>query len=131
MNIFENATRKNYMFASKVGELNVIMLWELPLTSTRQACLNDVAKGINAQLKAEQEDSFVEVSTNAKKTELEAKLEVVKHVIAVKMQENTDRAEAADKRARKAQLTELLARKRDQVLESKTVEEIEAELAAM
>lgn len=131
MNIFENATRKNYKFSSAVGELNVIDLWNLPLTSKRGPNLNDVAKGINSELKAEQEESFVEISTNARKADLEAKLEIVKHIIAVKMRENAERLESAEKAKRREQLIDLLARKRDQELENKTIEEIEAELNSL
>lgn len=131
MNIFEKATRNNYKFASAVGELNVIQLWDLPLTSKRGANLNDVAKSINTELKAEQEESFVEVSTNTKKAELESKLETVKYIISVKMRENSERIERAEKSKRREQLTDLLARKRNQELESKTIEEIEAELNSL
>lgn len=131
MNIFENATRKNFQFASAVGNLNVIQLWDLPLTSTRSANLNDIAKGINTQLKAEEEESFVTVSRNTKKVELEAKLEIVKHIIAVKLQENASRVDAAEKAKRREQLLELIARKKDQELESRSIEEIEAELKAL
>jgi len=131
MNIFENATRKNFQFASAVGNLNVIQLWDLPLTSTRSANLNDVAKAINTQLKAEEEESFVTVSRNTKKVELEAKLEIVKHIIAVKLQENASRVDAAEKAKRREQLLELIAKKKDQELESRSIEEIEAELKAL
>jgi len=131
MNIFEQATRKNFKFQSSVGELNVINLWDLPLTSTRGANLNDVAKEINSQLKAEHEESFVIISKNAKKAELESKLEVVKYIISVKLKENADRVEAAEKAKRREQLIDLLAKKKDQELESKSIAEIEAELQAL
>jgi precorrin-2 methylase len=131
MNIFEQATRKNYTFSSTVGELNVINLWELPLTSARSASLDSVAKGINTKLKAEQEDSFVALPTNSRKVELEAKLEIVKHIIAVKLDENANRLEASANKKRKEHLVELLGRKQDQVTEAKTIEEIQAEIATL
>jgi precorrin-2 methylase len=131
MNIFEQATRKNYTFTSAVGELNVINLWELPLTSVRGASLDAVAKSINTQLKAEQEESFVATSTNTRKVELENKLEIVKHIIAVKLQENAAHLEGVNNKKRKAHLVELLGRKQDQATEAKSIEQIQAEIAAL
>jgi precorrin-2 methylase len=131
MNIFEQATRKNYTFTSAVGELNVINLWELPLTSVRGASLDAVAKSINTQLKAEQEESFVATSTNTRKVELENKLEIVKYIIAVKLQENADHFEDVTNKKRKAHLVELLGRKQDQATEAKSIEQIQAEIAAL
>lgn len=131
MNIFEKATRKKFKFPSAVGQLNVIDLWDLPLTSTNGANLNDVAKALNNALKSEQEESFVEVSSNSKKKELEEKLDLVKYIISVKMEERAARLEAADKAKRKAMLLELLEKKKEQSYEAKSIEELEAEINSL
>lgn len=131
MNLFEIATRKKYRFASLKGELSTEQLWDLPLTSKSGFDLDSIAKSINKELKAQAEESFVETSTNPRRGELEAKLEILKHIIGVKQAEIA----AANKRAANAQerqkLESLLARKNDQELEGLSKEEIEKKLAAL
>ena len=131
MNIFENATRRKFGFTSVVGVLTVTELWDLPLTSARGANLNDVAKAINRDLKMQEEDTFVSTSVNTKRAVDEQKLELVKYIIAVKQQENAQRIESAEKAKRKEQLLTLLAKKKDEILENKTLEEIQAEFDAL
>ena len=79
--IFEQATRAKLRFATPKGTLSVEDLWELPLTSkTGQANLDDIAKGLHRELKANDEVSFVEEKTTAN-TVTNLKFEVVKSVI--------------------------------------------------
>ena len=101
-------------------------LWDLPLTSARanQANLNNIAKDVSRQLKAEGEEDFVNPRSGADKI-LQLKLEIVKHVIATVQAEREEaraRAERADKKAR---LLELIERKQDQQLEGKSLEELQ------
>lgn len=125
MNMFENATKNNFAFASAVGQLNVIDLWSLPLISTKGANLNDVAKAIAADIKSSGEESFVSLSTNTASVLQQDKMDVVKHIIASKIADNTARSEATARSKRKSQLTDILARKQDQEMESLSIEEIQ------
>jgi ribosomal protein L11 len=131
MNMFERATRSKYTFATSVGLISVTDLWDLPLTSQRGANLNDVAKEINRVLKSQDEDDFVSMSINAKKTQNEFKLELVKYIISVKQAENSASLEKKTNAMRKEKLLALLAKKNDDALESKTIEEIQREIEAL
>ena len=64
MNLFEIATRKKLRFPSLKGELSAEQLWDLPLSSRVGLDLDNIAKAVNKDLKAEEEDSFVKTSTN-------------------------------------------------------------------
>ena len=63
-NLFEIAARKRYRFETPVGSLTIEDLYDLPLlppgnTRAVRANLNDVARTINNQIKAQGEESFV------------------------------------------------------------------------
>ena len=126
MTIFEKATREKFRYPSTKGLLTTEQLWELPLTAKSGFSLDDVAKAVNAELKAIDTESFVATETNPAKAALEAKLEVVKHVIAVRLAEDQAAKAAAAKKLEKEKLLAVLGRKQDAVLENLT----EAELLA-
>lgn len=128
MSIFEKASREKFRFPSTKGELSTEQLWDLPLQSARGADLDTVAKGIAAELRGVTEESFVATATNPAKPVLEAKLEVVKRVIEVKLADNETKRVAAAKAAEKAKLIEILARKQDASLENLSEAEILAKI---
>lgn len=131
MNLFEIASRKGYRFASGKGLLTVEDLWIIPLT-TGQANLNDVAKTISATLKQEQEETFVQVKKpTVAQTDETNKLEIVKRIIAVRLQENEDKEKAKARKEARAKIEDLLSRKQDQELEGKSVEELQQMLDAL
>lgn len=132
MNIFELATRESYRFETTKGLLTVEDLWALPLTTTRQngVSLDTVAKEINKQLKTTEEESFVTQRTS-KDVTLAIKLDIVKHIIAVKLEENQASRTAAAKAEEKAKLLAILAKKQEQSLENLTEAEILAKLESM
>lgn len=132
MNIFELATRESYRFETTKGLLTVEDLWVLPLTTTRQngVSLDTVAKEINKQLKTTEEESFVTQRTS-KDVTLAIKLDIVKHIIAVKLEENQASRTAAAKAEEKAKLLAILAKKQEQSLENLTEAEILAKLESM
>ena len=126
MTIFEKATREKFRYPSVKGLLTTEQLWELPLTAKSGFSLDDVAKAVNAELKAIDTESFVATETNPAKATLETKLEVVKHVIAFRLAEDQTAKAAAAKKLEKEKLLAVLGRKQDAVLENLT----EAELLA-
>ncbi len=126
MTIFEKATREKFRYPSTKGLLTTEQLWELPLTAKSGFSLDDVAKAVNAELKAIDTESFVATETNPAKATLETKLEVVKHVIAILLAEDQAAKAAAAKKLEKEKLLAVLGRKQDSVLENLT----EAELLA-
>lgn len=130
-NLFLQATREKFRFESNKGDLSVEQLWDLPLTSRTGFDLDTVAKAVNANLKASNEESFVNVSNNPAVSRLQAQLEVVKAIIEVKLAQ----AEATKKRAEKAverqRLMEVLHSKKDQELQGLSVEEIKRRLSLL
>ncbi|MBE1490809.1 hypothetical protein [Plantactinospora soyae] len=126
MTIFEKATREKFRYPSSKGLLTTEQLWELPLTAKSGFSLDDVAKAVNVELKAIDTESFVATETNPAKATLETKLEVVKHIIAIRLAEDQSAKAAAAKKLEKEKLLAVLGRKQDAVLENLT----EAELLA-
>ena len=130
-NLFLQATREKFRFASPKGDLSAEQLWDLPLTSRTGFDLDTVAKAVNANLKSSNEESFVNVSNNPAVSRLQAQLEVVKAIIEVKLA----RAEATKKRVEKAaerpRLMEVLHSKKDQELQGLSLEEIERRLSQL
>ncbi len=129
---FEKAVRLKLRFTSPQGNLTAEDLWDLPLTSTRQnsANLNNVAKDISRQLKDAGEEDFVTPKVGADEV-LQLKLEIVKRVILVKQEENAALRAAAERKEKKEKLLELIARKQDQALEGKPLEELQAMVASL
>jgi hypothetical protein len=131
MNLFEQASREKYRFPSKAGMLSVENLWDLPLTSSTKSSLDDTARMVNANLKAVSEESFVSPTVNTAQTELAAKLEIVKHVIAIRLAENEAARSAAARKQEKAKLMAILEKKQDANLEGLTEDQIRERIAAL
>jgi hypothetical protein len=127
MNIFERASRNKLRFSSKVGELNVEQLWDLPLTGPAIS-LDGLYRTVNRELKDTAEEGYVNVTPNPRKSVLELSLEILKHIIDVKMADK-ERAEKAKETAeKKRKLLAILEQKEESELAGKTKEEIRAEL---
>ena len=131
MNIFEQATRRAIRFESTKGDLSVEQLWDLPLQSRNQFDLDTVAKTVNRQLNAVTEESFVSVRENPAKETLSLKLELVKHIISVKLQEAEEARNRANKASEKEKLLRLLDEKQNEALRALTPEEIQERLKAL
>lgn len=127
-NIFEAASRQKLRFVSNRGELSVEELWELPLTSARGTSLDSIAIVVNRELKAMDEESFVTSKVNIGKRALELRLEILKHIINVRQEENAAAVAKQANASRVAQLKEALAKKSEQALEGMTQEQLEAEI---
>lgn len=116
-NLFEGAVRAKYRFPFK-GQITAEDLWDLPLQD-----LDRVFKALNAEAKLSQEESLL--NTPDKKTEtLQRKIEIVKHIVAVRQAETQALKDAADRKAQKQRIMEIIARKEDEALQSMTKEEL-------
>lgn len=134
VNIFEYASRNALRFPSKIGGITVEQLWDLPLLSSRAngPCLNDTAKTINNSLRTASEDSFVKRAENTTNLRpLEVSLEIVKHIIKTKEEENAAALEFSKKRARRAKLVEALENRETADLSSMSKEDILKELESL
>ena len=129
--LFITATRKQYRYPSEKGYLTTEQLWELPLTSRTKFDLNNVAIVINSQLKELAEESFVEVNSDPRRGELANQLEIVKYIIMTKQVEKNKATENAARAALKAQIQEAIEAKRAEALGSASLEELQAQLAAL
>jgi hypothetical protein len=128
--MFEQASRLKVRFDSPQGLLTVEDLWDLPLTSTRRANLNDIAKGLNRELKNADEEDFVNRSAKTDSV-VKLKFEIVKHVIDVRLTENETARQATEHREKKQRLLELIAKKQDESLAARSVEELQAMVAEL
>lgn len=130
--LFERASRLKLRFPSPVGNLSAEDLWDIPLTSTRAntANLNNIAKDISRDLKAAGEEDFVNPAS-AVDEKLQLALDIVKHVIHVRQEEAEVARTLANRREQKARILELIAKKQDQALESKSEEELRAMVNAL
>lgn len=131
MNLFEYATRNAVRFSSIKGLITTEQLWDLPLQSKTNFDLDSVAKSANAELKALTDDSFVATVTPPGKEQATIKLEIVKHVIAVKLAENEAARNASARKAEREKLLGILGDKQDEALKNLTADEIQARLAAL
>lgn len=129
MNLFEIASRKAYRFPSVKGDLSIEHLWQLPLQSKTGTDLDSVAQGLDDALQKAGKSSFVNTGGNPAKTELTNKLEIVKHIISVKIAESEAAREAARNAEVRERAKEVLAKRADQKLENLSDEEL-ARLAA-
>lgn len=131
MDIFEKASRKKLRFPSSVGDLTTEQLWDLPLVSTAKgkATLDAIARNVNANLKSVTEESFVDVRPNPLKADYELQLDILKHVIAVKIAEAEAAKSRAEKAAKRSKILEALAAKEDAELGAKSKDDLLKELA--
>ncbi|MNQ55358.1 hypothetical protein D3C85_694510 [compost metagenome] len=128
-NLFELASRQKIRFASSKGDLTVEQLWDLPLSSKVGFDLDSVAREVNSKLKAAGEESFVETRVNLAKARLELAMELVKHIIGVRLAEREANLKSMENKAERARLTEILHSKKDDELKGLSVEELEARIA--
>lgn len=98
-------------------------LWDLSLEQ-----LDPIAINLNKRLKESQTESFIKTRT---KDTTELKFNIVKHIIDVKLQEQEERIVAAEKKAKRQKILDLMAKKQDAELESKSYEELAKELEAL
>lgn len=130
MGLFEKASRQKLRFDTVKGSLTTEDLWDLPLTSQRGASLDGIAMGLNRELKDTTQESFVLPATTTN-TLAQLKLDVVKHVIAVRQAENTAELVKREAAAKKQRILGIIDKKQNEKLEGASLEELEAELAAL
>ena len=123
-NLFEVAARNKFRFQYK-GLISVEDLWALSTGS-----LDSIFKVLNSELKQVQEESLLNTKTKADK-ELDMKIEIVKHIVAVKIEEENTKLQAKEKKAQKQKIMELLETKQDESLQNKSEDELKAMLAEL
>ena len=120
--LFINATRNNYQFPFR-GMINVIDLWDLSLTN-----LDSVFKTLNAEEKKSEEESLL--NTKSKEDEeISNKIEIVKYIVSVKLDEKKKREDAKKNAEMRQRLLEIKAKRQDAALEKMSDEDLDKLLA--
>lgn len=122
--MFELANRKKMRFQFK-GIISVEDLWDL---SPKQ--LDAIYKDLNSQIKKVEEESLLQEKTSADE-ELTVKIEIVKYIVKVKLEEAKVKSEEVERKQKKAKIMEVLANKQDEALLNKSPEELQAMLNEM
>lgn len=117
VNIFEVAVRNKMRFPYK-GLISVEDLWDLPVVN-----LDTIFKALNSQLKQAKEESLLDVKSKQDQ-ELDIKIEIIKHIVKVKVEEEQEKLQAKEKREKRQKIMGILATKEDQDLENKSPEEL-------
>ena len=129
--IFQYASRNKLRFASVRGEITLENLWDAPLRSRDGFDLNAIAKSANATWKAATEENFVETTRTEAHVRLEVALDVIKHVIAAKLDDEATARRRADNKAKKEKLLAVLERKQDERLDSLSMKDIQKQIASL
>lgn len=124
MNMFAYATRNKVRFPYK-GLISTEDLWDLSVTE-----LDKIFKTLNAQAKQSQEESLLE-SKNDGDELLENQIEIVKHIVSVKLREQKAREREADKAAQRQKIMAIIAKKQDESLENASLDDLQTMLESL
>ena len=116
-NLFEIATRNRYRFNYK-GVMTVEDLWSL-----RVEDLDAIFKMLNRQKKTSDEDSLL-ATKSAEDQDLANKIDIVRYIVSVKLAEAAERVSAAEKKAQRDKIMEIVAKKKDKALEDMGIEDL-------
>ncbi|MGF0147627.1 hypothetical protein ACQRDF_09445 [Lachnospiraceae bacterium SGI.054] len=123
-NLFESATRSKMRFPFK-GMISVEDLWDLSLTN-----LDSVFKTLNAEVKRSEEESLL--NTKSKEDEeISNKIEIVKYIVSVKLDEKKKREDAKKNAEMRQRLLEIKAKRQDAALENLSDEDLDKMLAEL
>jgi len=116
--MFEIAVRSKLRFPFR-GLISVEDLWDLNVEN-----LDAVFKELNSQIKRVQEESLLKTKSKQDE-ELELKINIVKYIVSVKLEETDLRVKAMEKREQKQKILKILSDKQDESLQNKSIEELE------
>jgi len=120
--MFEQSSRLKLRFPYK-GSISDEDLWDLDVK-----ILNKMYQDLYGKLKQTAEVSLLDIKSDADKI-LELQLNIIKHIVKVKLEETQKRLEAKDRKAYKEKLLAIRASKEDEALHQKSPEEIDKLLA--
>ena len=117
-NIFEYATRNKVRFSFR-GLISVEDLWDLSLTN-----LDSIYKELNKQSKQSEEESLLNIKTQEDEL-LNVQIEIVKHIVSVKLVEKEAREKASAKKAQKQKIMSIIAAKQDEALQNSSIDDLQ------
>ncbi len=115
--MFEQASRLKLRFPYK-GQCTTEDLWDMPL-----AHLDNIFKVLNSEAKSQKEESLLAVKTS-ENTILDLQINIVKHVVSVRLKEQEARKTLADRASQKQKLLGLAAEKQEESLRGLSAEEL-------
>lgn len=124
--LFEKASRLKLRFESDRGLLSVEELWDRPLRG--KTSLDSIAQAVNKKVTEGSVKSFVDQDTSPAAEEDVLRLEILKHIISVRKNEEDEKIKAASRRQHNARIRELIAERQDDELKGKSIEELQAML---
>lgn len=119
--LFKIASKKKYRFIYK-GVVTVEDLWDLSVEE-----LDKIYKSLKSKQKAEAEESLL-ATTSKEDKELNNKIEIVKIIVADKLEARERATKSAEKRAKNQRILEIMADKADAELKAKSLDELRAML---
>lgn len=123
--MYKKALRTKLRFNTTKGKLTTEDLFDLSLTD-----LNNLAMALDKKLSETPRKSFIsDITPDTQEDEL--RFNIVKDIITLKLVERNAAQNAKAKAAEKAQLLEILHRKKNEALENLSVAEIEAKIAEL
>lgn len=123
MDNFKLASQQKLRFATNKGVLSVEQLWDLTQTD-----LSNLCKSIKKTLKQNDNDddlSFL-IDTSIVDIENQLRFDIAKDVYLTKKKENEEKRDAIEAKEQKQKILSIIAKKKDESLENKSVEELEA-----
>jgi uncharacterized Zn finger protein len=125
MELFEAASREKLRFKVSNGVVSAEDLWEYSLTT-----LDDIGMNIQKKLKETSGESLIPTRTIVDKTDV-LRLDIIKHIITVKLIENERKKAAKERAEKRAELKELIGKKIRSAQEEKSIEQLQDELAEL
>ena len=101
-----------------MGVMTVEDLWSL-----RVEDLDAIFKMLNRQKKTADEDSLL-ATKSAEDQDLANKIDIVRYIVSVKLAEAAERVSAAEKKAQRDKIMEIVAKKKDKALEDMGIEDL-------
>ena len=127
LNIFEYAAKNKLRFATERGLLTAEDLFDIKLSNQAGPSLDKIAISLDEEL-SKTEKSFVKKVTPQNK-ELQIKLDIVKHVISVKQDQEEAKVAAAARATQRRILQEAITKKKLEAIDNADLASLEAELA--
>lgn len=125
INMFEEASRQKLRFQTTAGLISTEDLWDLTLKK-----LDDIAVAINEKISATAKSSFLTPKSSPNET-MSLALSILIHIITVKQEDAKKSKDAAERRAQRAKLLEMVEKKKDSELEGLSVEDLMKKIEAL
>ena len=132
MSIYKKAAKLKIRFTTSRGPLGIEQLMDLSMTELERLvrAQHKVLKEA-AKLDSSEDLDFLEIDKKPKENIDQLRFEILKDIYLDKKNEKDERAADLEKKERRNRLAELIAKKKNEADEGKSLEELEKELAEL